>query len=96
MARNWHFGFPCVVTIVEAEAADNGCFIDRDGGKKLGDCHYLLGDETVEDGTRDEVCLDLFLFDRCNSKIRVGLGVNLPQVDLAIFLGNEANEMGPI
>lgn len=67
MARDWHFGFPCVVTVVEAEAANNGGLIDRDGGKKLGDCHFLLGDEAVEYGTRDEVCLDFFLIDRCSS-----------------------------
>lgn len=43
MARDWHFGFSCVVTVVEAEAANNGGFIRKDGGKRLGDCHCLLG-----------------------------------------------------
>ena len=95
MAWDWHFGFHCVVTIVEAETADDGSLLDGDGGKKLGNCHGLLGDNSVEYGTGDEVCLDLFLFDRCNSKVRVDFGVYLPQVDLAIFLGNEANKMGP-
>lgn len=90
------FGFSCVVTVVEAEAANNGGFIRRDGGKKLGDCHCLLGNEAVEYGTGNKVCPNLFLFGGCNSKIRVGLGVYLPQVNLAIFLGNEANKMGPI
>lgn len=96
MAWDWHFGFPCVITVVEAEAADNGGFINRDGRKKLGNCHFLLSDKAVKYGARDEVCLDLFLFHGCNSKIRVGLGVYLAQMDLAIFLGNEANEMRPI
>lgn len=95
MARDWHFGFSCAVTVVEAEAANNGGFTRRDGGKKLGDCHCLLGNEAVEYGTGDKVSLNPFLLDGCNSKIRVGLGVYLPQVDLAIFLGNEANKMGP-
>ncbi len=53
-----------MVTVIEAEAADNGGFIDRDGGKKLGDCHCLLGNLAVEYGTGDELCLDLLLFDR--------------------------------
>lgn len=96
MAGDWHFGFPCVVTVIEAEAADDWSFVDRNGWKKLGDCHFLLGDEAVEYRTGDEFCLDLSLFDRCNSKIRVGLGVYLPQMDLAIFFGNESNEMGPV
>lgn len=85
-----------MVAVIEAEAADDGSFFDGNGGKKLSDCHFLVGDEAVEHGTRDEVCLDLFLFDGCNPKIRVCLGIYLPQVDLAIFLGNEANKMGPV
>ena len=96
MARDGHFGFHCVITVIETEAADQRGFLDRDGGKKLGDCHCLLRDETIEYGTSDEVCLDLFLFDRCNSKIRVALGVYLSQMDLAIFLSNETNKMGPV
>ena len=48
MAWDWHLGFPCVVTVIEAEAANNGGLVDRDGGKKLGDCHFLLGNEAVK------------------------------------------------
>ena len=85
-----------MVTVVEANAADDGGFLDGDGGKKLGDCHCPLRDGAAKYGAVDKVHFDLFLFDSSYSKIRVGFGVYLPQVDLTIFLGKEANEMGPI
>ena len=96
MSGDWHLGFSSVVTVVEAKAADEGGFVDRDGGEKLGDCHCLLGYKPVEDGTANQLCLDAFLLDRRYSYVRVGFWVDLPQVDLPIFLGNEANKMGPV
>ena len=96
VGRDWYLGFEGVVAVVEAEAADEGGFLDGDGGKELGDCHCLVGDEAVEDGSRDDFCFDLFLVDGCESEVWEGLGVDLAQVDLAIFLGDKANEMGPI
>lgn len=96
VGRDGHLGFEGVVAVVEAEAADEGGFVDGDGGEELGDGHCLVGDEAVEEGSRDEFCFDLFLVDGCESEVGVGLGVDLAQVDLAIFLGDEANEMGPL
>ena len=91
-----HLSFAGVVAVVETEAADDGGFVDRDGREELGDGHFLVRDEAVEYGAGDEVGLDRFLFDGCEAEVGVGFGVDLSQVHLAIFLGDEANEMGPI
>ena len=96
MARDGHVGFLCMVPIIEAEATDDGSLLDRDGRKKLAYCHCLLRDGAVENGPCNDICHNLFLFHRCDAKVEIGLGVYLPQVDLAIVLGYEADEMSPI
>lgn len=94
--RDRHVGFDGVVAVVEAQAADERDFVHGERGEELGDCHCSVGDGAVEYGARDEFRFDLFLLDGEDSEVRVRLGVDLAQVDLAIFLGDEANEMGPL
>ena len=96
VGRDRHVGFARVVAVIEPEAADDGDFFGGDGGEELGDCHGSVGDDAVEYGACDEVRFDLFLFDGRDADVGVGLGVYLSQVGLAIFLGNEADEMGPV
>ena len=89
--RDGHAGFLGVVAIVEPEAADDGDLVGGDWGQELRDGQGFLGDLAVEYGARDEFCFDLLLLDGCDAKVGRGLGVDLAQVDLAIFLGDEAD-----
>lgn len=60
---DWHVGFDGVVAVVEAQAADQGHFVQGEWSQELGDGHGAVGDGAVEDGPRDEFRFNLFLFE---------------------------------
>ncbi len=96
MGRDGHLGLDGVVAVVEAEAADDGDLFDGDGGEELGDGHGSGGDGAVEDGAGDEVGGDFLLVVGCEAEVWGDFGVDLAEVNLAIFLGDEADEVGPV
>lgn len=55
----------------------------------------MLRNLAIEDGPIDEVCLDLNAIYAILPDISLRIH-ELPEVDLAVFNGDETNQMGPV
>lgn len=61
----------------------------------LFDSQCLVGDDSIENGTRNFFRGNLFAFNTGETKVRILFGINLAKMYLSRLLCNESNQMGP-